>query len=457
MLATMRYIRVRKLYLLIGDLIILLGLLNAVVIARLLPNSFMYLLSPSMLAVPIVLGLYVLNMYSVNTNPYSFKYVIHYIIAGLLGIALLLFFMLFTVGEDILSDYWFILTFTLLVIVMYGWRLVYHQLLKIVKPRKVLIVGAGKVGERLSRGMDEWCDEYNVVGFIDDAIGKVGTLVNGIKVLGGSDKIATICEQYKANTIVVAIMRDKSEVLVKNLLSNRMEGRLIYDSPSFLENLTRKVPVETLDDHWFVSTTLHGVRKGLYTVLAKRLLDVVAAVLGLILSLPIIIISTLLVKLDSKGPAFYKQKRVGQNGRVFVLCKFRSMYQGAEQNGAVWASSNDDRVTRFGRLLRKFRIDELPQLWNVLRGDMSVVGPRPERPEFVDKLAKEIPYYSLRHVIKPGITGWAQINYRYGASTHDAIEKLKYELFYIKNMSLLLDIYIMIRTIRVVLFREGAR
>jgi len=189
----------------------------------------------------------------------------------------------------------------------------------------------------------------------------------------------------------------------------------------------------------------------------KRLLDIALSLIGLVLTLPVSMITALAIKLDSAGPILYRQSRIGMNGEVYELLKFRSMRVDAELNGAVWAQENDPRVTRVGGILRKLRIDEIPQMWNVLKGEMSFIGPRPERPEFVCTLNEEVPYYSLRHSIKPGITGWAQINYPYGASRQDALEKLQYDLFYIKNLTIVLELDIILRTIGVVLFGKGAR
>jgi exopolysaccharide biosynthesis polyprenyl glycosylphosphotransferase len=189
---------------------------------------------------------------------------------------------------------------------------------------------------------------------------------------------------------------------------------------------------------------------------AKRTLDVLTAAAGLIIATPVLLVVALLVKVTSRGPVLYHQQRVGQHGRTFTVHKFRSMRADAEaKTGAVWAASNDSRVTPIGRLLRKSRLDELPQLWNVLRGEMSFVGPRPERPEFVRQLTEQIPYYGQRHVVRPGLTGWAQVRYSYGASTEDALQKLQYDLYYIKNLSISLDLFIIFSTIKTVVLRKG--
>ncbi len=223
------------------------------------------------------------------------------------------------------------------------------------------------------------------------------------------------------------------------------------------ERLRKKVPVHHIHDKWIVLEQGFQIYSHEYVGKIKRIMDVLISFLGLILATPIMIIASILIKLESRGPAFFSQKRVGLNDKEFTIYKLRSMRNDAEKNGAVWAKENDNRVTKLGRFIRKVRIDELPQLWNVLKGDMSLIGPRPERMVFVKELEEELPYYYIRHTVKPGLTGWAQINYPYGATKKDALEKLEYELYYIKNMSILFDIKIMLKTIGVMLFGQGAR
>jgi exopolysaccharide biosynthesis polyprenyl glycosylphosphotransferase len=224
---------------------------------------------------------------------------------------------------------------------------------------------------------------------------------------------------------------------------------------SIYEKYTGKIAVENLRPSWLIFS--EGFSKSRLQNLAKRLLDVVLAAAGLVLALPLMLLIGAAVKLSSKGPALYAQQRVGVDGRVFVLRKFRSMHVDAErETGAVWAQANDSRVTPLGRFMRRTRLDELPQLWNVLCGHMSFVGPRPERPEFVSDLTREIPFYGQRHTVRPGLTGWAQVRYTYGASVEDAMQKLQYDLFYIKNRSLALDLFILAKTVKTVLTARGA-
>jgi sugar transferase (PEP-CTERM system associated) len=235
-----------------------------------------------------------------------------------------------------------------------------------------------------------------------------------------------------------------------------MKGVKVIELPTFFEREYRQVMLESLNPSWMVLGD--GFREGMLGNLVKRVFDVIVSGALFLVALPIMLVTALCIYLDSGLPVLYRQRRVGQDGRVFTLYKFRSMRVDAESTGAPrWASTGDDRTTRVGRFIRKWRLDELPQLINVLRGEMSFVGPRPERPYFVDQLTKQIPYYALRHSAKPGITGWAQVRYQYGASVDDAIEKLQYDLYYLKNRSLFLDIMIMFATVEVVLWGRGAR
>ena len=229
----------------------------------------------------------------------------------------------------------------------------------------------------------------------------------------------------------------------------------IEEGASFYERLTGRVSLNMIRPSWLIFTGRGRQAKlaGITRTAVHRLI----AFLGVVLSLPIMILTAILIKLDSKGPVFYKQERIGKNGRPFVLTKFRSMRVDAEQDGPVWAIKGDDRTTRVGRIIRKIRLDEVPQFLNILKGEMNFVGPRPERPHFVAQLAHEVPYYEQRHLIAPGLTGWAQIKYPYGSSIEDARQKLQYDLFYIKNQSLVLDAIIMFETIKIILFGRGAQ
>jgi sugar transferase (PEP-CTERM system associated) len=266
----------------------------------------------------------------------------------------------------------------------------------------------------------------------------------------------TIAKQHGVSRIIIALDDRRGVLPTRALVTLKVQGVRVEDASSALSALTGRVPLRAVQPSWFVFTD--GFHRSRWNDFLKRVLDLTAGIVGLILSLPVMILVALAVRLDSKGPCLYRQTRVGRMGKCFDVLKFRSMRMDAEQPGmAQWATENDPRTTRVGGFLRKYRLDELPQFLNVIRGEMSFVGPRPERPSFVEDLRKAIPYYDERHSVRPGITGWAQVQYRYGASAEDAFNKLEYDLFYLKDMSLTFDIAIIFRTIHIVLGGFGAR
>lgn len=262
-----------------------------------------------------------------------------------------------------------------------------------------------------------------------------------------------LIKENKIQLIVASKNIMEDEIAVKRLYEALPLGVSVMDFATFYENVSEKVPVSLISESWFL-VNLAEIKKQLFES-SKRIFDTVFSVILGIPTLVILPIIGALIKLDSSGPIFYRQKRVGKNGKIFEIVKFRSMVQDAEKNGAQWANEKDERITGVGKILRKTRLDELPQLWNVLKGEMSFVGPRPERPEFIGELQKQIPHYTMRHLIKPGLTGWAQIRFRYGSSVNDAMEKLQYDLYYIKNRSFVLDLAILARTIALVISHEG--
>jgi len=274
-------------------------------------------------------------------------------------------------------------------------------------------------------------------------------------IIGKFNQISSICKDGQIDRIVVALDERRGKLPVDQLLGCRLKGIRVDDGITFTEELAGKLSVENLYPSSLIFS--NGFKGSALFKKMKRYTDILVSILNLAIFLPVSLLIALAIKLDSKGPIFYKQERVGEDGEVFNLFKFRSMRIDAEANGPVWATAHDHRVTRVGRIIRKLRLDEIPQMINVIKGEMSFVGPRPERPFFVDKLTSEIPFYSYRHSVKPGITGWAQLYYPYGASKEDALEKLKYDLYYIKNMSPFMDLMIVLETIKVVLFGKGAR
>jgi len=274
-------------------------------------------------------------------------------------------------------------------------------------------------------------------------------------IIGNFNQISSICKDGQVDRIVVALDERRGRFPVEQLLSCRLKGIRVDDGVAFTEQLAGKISVENLYPSSLIFS--NGFRGSAIYKKIKRFKDIALSILSMFIFLPVSLLIAIALKLDSKGPVFYRQERIGKDGKLFQLCKFRSMNLDAEEKGPVWAMVDDHRVTRVGRIIRKLRFDEIPQMINVIKGDMSFVGPRPERPFFVDKLTNEIPFYSYRHSVKPGITGWAQLYYPYGASKEDALEKLKYDLYYIKNMSPLMDLTIVLETIKVILFGKGAR
>ncbi len=277
-----------------------------------------------------------------------------------------------------------------------------------------------------------------------------------VPIIGDCSLIHKIVRQDKVDRIIVALEERRGRFPAEELLNCRMEGISIEEGIAFYEHLTGKLLIERAYPSFLIFSD--GFIKSPYHHLVKTIGDFFLSLLGLIVLLPIMSIIALAVKLDSSGPVFYRQERVGKHGKNFLLLKFRSMNKDAEkETGPVWAEEGDKRVTRVGKIIRKLRLDEIPQIINVIRGEMSFVGPRPERPHFVRKLQEEIPFYDKRYTVKPGITGWAQIKYPYGASTNDALEKLKYDLYFIKNISLFFDFFILFKTAQIILFGNGAR
>jgi sugar transferase (PEP-CTERM system associated) len=340
---------------------------------------------------------------------------------------------------------------------MVAWRVGAHWLLG--HPNvgeKILIVGSGDAAVEVAREVLERRDAgYRIVGFVDNRPELVGKSLVNPRVVGLTSELGDIIRREGVNRVVVAMAERRGQFPVRQLLDLSLSGDVaIEECASFYERLTGRVSLDMMRPSWLIFSG-RG-RQGRLSGAVRTAVHRGVALAGAVLSLPIALLTATLIKLDSRGPVLYSQERVGKNGRTFRVFKFRSMRTDAEANGPVWASKNGDaRVTRVGRVIRKIRVDEIPQFWNILRGDMNFVGPRPERPHFVRQLAEEIPFYEQRHLIPPGLTGWAQIKYPYGASIEDAREKLQYDLYYVKNQSLVLDAVIMFETVKTILFGRG--
>lgn len=333
-----------------------------------------------------------------------------------------------------------------------GWRWLYWRNADtLTHPLRILLVGldrAGKVRRLLAEGLPQ----ARIIGYVGeqnpDAVEPY---------LGPSFKALEMAREREATMILLLPDAPIDSEIARDLLQAKLGGRMVVDIRSFYEHVVQRLPLSQINEEWLLLSEGFSLNTRGSLRRLKRALDVLISLFLLLPAAPIMLLTALIIRLESPGPVIYRQERVGLHEKEFTVYKFRSMRVDAEKNGAVWASANDSRVTRFGRFIRKVRIDELPQIWNILKGDMSFIGPRPERMAFVTHLKEQIPYYGLRHTVKPGLTGWAQVCYPYGASDEDARHKLEYDLYYIKNMSILLDIHIIFKTVGVVLFPKGAR
>jgi sugar transferase (PEP-CTERM system associated) len=353
----------------------------------------------------------------------------------------------------------FLVAAFLVIVLVSGWRLTFEWLSLKVGPReRLLIIGTSVAALTLARELFERRFELGVdiVGFVDPDPAKVGTPLINPGVIGTLEDIPSIVRARNVDRVVVSLSDARGKLPMDKLLEMKLDGVSFNHLANVYEEYTGKIAVENLRPSWLIFSS--GFRNSRLVASVKRLFDLIASALGLVVAVPLMGLVAVAVRMSSPGPVLYHQRRVGLHGRIFIVHKFRSMRPDAEAStGPVWASkTGDPRVTPLGRFLRRSRLDELPQLWNVLKGDMSLVGPRPERPEFVSELTTRIPFYGQRHVVRPGLTGWAQVRYTYGASEEDALQKLQYDLFYIKHMSLPLDLFILLSTIKTVVLRKGA-
>lgn len=320
--------------------------------------------------------------------------------------------------------------------------------------RRVMVLGAGDRAQRLRELGERPESGFAIVSYI--AMGEPERVVEEAIERGAIHDLGRFVENLGVSEVVLALQERRNALPLNDLLRIKTKGVHVNDFSSFIERETGRVDLDTVNPSWLIfSDGFSGGR--MFSSAVKRMFDIAASLVLLLLTFPVIALFALLVKLDSKGPAFFRQERVGLYGETFRIVKLRSMRTDAEKDGAKWAEENDPRITRLGRFIRKVRIDELPQAWSVLTGQMSFVGPRPEVPKFVDDLQQQIPFYGERHMVKPGITGWAQINYPYGASIEDSRKKLEYDLYYAKNYTPFLDFVILLQTLRVILWPEGVR
>jgi exopolysaccharide biosynthesis polyprenyl glycosylphosphotransferase len=446
-------VKIKKVILLLGDLLVLYLSLWLSLYLRsglnpeylkpdfasqhFVPFSIIYLI---WLLVFFIIGLYDLNIARNNLNFFTtlFK-------ALLINVAIAVTFFYFIPYFGITPKTVLFLNIAVFAALFIIWRQIYNRLLV----SGALLDNLMIIGEtKETKDLIKYIEANPQMGF------RIKRIVSPKDIELIFDMIERIV-QDKIQTVVTAIDPHKDVNLVRNLYHCLPLDITLYDLPTFYEKITGKVPISAIEEVWFLENLMRE-KKSLYETI-KRVLDILYAFVLGIVSLPFYPFIALAILLDTPGPVFYKQKRVGENSQIFNVYKFRSMIDAAEKNGAQWAQVNDPRVTKVGKFLRASRLDELPQLYNVIRGDMSFVGPRPERPEFVfgTNLQRQIPFYQIRHLEKPGLTGWAQINFEYGASIEDTVEKLQYDLFYLKNRSFMLDFSIILKTIRIIMGRGG--
>jgi sugar transferase (PEP-CTERM system associated) len=342
------------------------------------------------------------------------------------------------------------------VLILLGWRMLITLAYRLYEvPKRVMILGTGPLAMDMVQALSARSDlSLKVIGLIAGGQESVAEVPPEIPVLGAMEKLEELAELHAVNRVVVALSDRRGTLPMRELLALKLRGVEIDDAHSFYEKVTGKIRTTALPPSWLIFG--EGFQELNRKVRHKEVLDFFLALIASVPALPIAAIVALIVKLDSRGPILFKQERVGYKGKPFMMYKFRTMRTDAEAvGGPQWATEDDPRITRAGRWLRKTRLDEIPQLWNVLRGEVSMVGPRAERPHFVEILSQQLNYYAERHVVRPGITGWAQIRYPYGASVEDALQKLQYDLFYIKNLTLFLDLLILFETVKIVLFGRG--
>lgn len=350
-----------------------------------------------------------------------------------------------------------VISVPVVLVLLLGWRVLIHYLMGHPEiGEKILVVGTGRAARDTANAVSERRDAgYRIVGFVTENGVEPQSKIDDVTVLGTTEQLDDIVKGEKVDRIVIAVRERRGTFPTETLLKMSLAGNVnIEECTSFFERVTGQVHIDMLRPSWLIFAG-RG-RETRIMAITRELVHRGLALIGIVVSLPIALLTAILIKLESKGELFYRQERVGKNGHIIKVIKFRSMRTDAEKDGVpIWATTGDDRVTRVGKIIRKIRVDEIPQFWNIIKGEMSFVGPRPERPHFVSQLAEEIPFYEHRHLVAPGLTGWAQIKYPYGASVEDARQKLQYDLYYIKNQSLALDLVIVFETVKTVLFGKG--
>jgi sugar transferase (PEP-CTERM system associated) len=451
-----RYVSTRSLTVFAGEALLIFGSVALAAAIQGTPDLTSHLWKIALVTAVCQLCLYYNDFYDLTLLQSNRELIVR-LLQAVGAASILLAALYFTIPALQVGDGIFVSALFVFLVGILGWRLLFNQMMASLRlQERVLVVGTGATARKVARQiLDQREFAYRVVGFIDDDPRRIGERIVNPGIVGTPADIPRLIEEYQIDRIVVGLADRRGKLPVNELLRAKLAGIHVEDATTTYERVTGKILIDDLRPSWLIFS--HGFRVSRLTRLLKRTVDLSLSLVMAVLAAPAMLMTALAVRLESAGPILYRQERVGENGRAFTLYKFRSMRQDAEHAGTpIWATDGDDRVTRVGRFIRKTRLDELPQLWNVLRGDMSFVGPRPERPFFVAQLAREIPFYQQRHAVKPGLTGWAQVKYRYGSSIEDAMEKLRYDLYYIKHLSIVFDLTIVFDTVKVVLFRKGA-
>lgn len=403
-----------------------------------------------------IIVFYTADIYNIEGKLYSInniiKFAITIIIANCLIAVAFYFFHPWRYSRIVfLLNFFFIFSF------LFSWRLVFEVVSKYgEKPSRVLIVGAGAAGRALYNILDG-SNDIEIIGYLDDDVEKRGMTIGSSKVIGDTSLLPSVVKDKDVDEVIVAISHGRSPELFKRIIYTKFNGVEVHDMPCVYEKISGKIPILHLRDSWLGYADFNGIRKNIYNTRIKEPLDKLIAALGIVASFPVMLVAMIAIKIESGGPVFLKQERIGEGAKVFKVLKFRTMEDGRENERPLAGSENDPRITRVGKILRFFRIDEIPQFWNVIRGEMSIIGPRSLIEEEVKEFSKKVPYFYLRHSIRPGITGWAQVNYGHGTKVEDGMEKFQYDLYYIKNLSPILDLQILLKTINVMLIGKGAR
>jgi sugar transferase (PEP-CTERM system associated) len=451
-----RHVSTRSLTVFAGELVLIFGSVALAATLQGTPDLAGSLWKIGLVTLVCQLCLYYNDFYDL-TLVYSSRELVVRLLQAVGAASIVLAALYFTMPSLMIGDGIFVSALFVFLIGILGWRLLFNRVIGSLKMQeRILVVGTGETARKVVRQiLDQREFAYRVVGFIDDDASRIGERIVNPGIVGTPADMAALIATHQIDRIIVGLSDRRGKLPIEELLRAKLAGIRVEDATTTYERVTGKILIDDLRPSWLIFSD--GFRVSRITRWTKRSIDLILSLILGVLAFPFMVLTAVAILLESGRPLFYCQERVGENGKPFTLCKFRSMRRDAEKGGTpVWATDGDDRITRVGRFIRRTRLDELPQIWNVVRGAMSFVGPRPERPYFVEELAKDIPFYQQRLAVKPGLTGWAQVKYRYGASREDAMEKLRYDLYYIKHLSIFFDLTIVFDTVKVVLFRKGA-